>query len=95
MIPNEINKLIGNWYIIGNKLRIQTLNSVMCGYFYIGFIDFILNEKILTDSVGLKLFDIWLSLSLAIGGVKALSSLSLVSAPVWFITLVITLLFVL
>ena len=58
MIPNEINKLIGNRYIIGNKLRIQTLNSIMCGYFYIGFIDFILNEKILTDSVGLKLFDI-------------------------------------
>ena len=54
----------------------------MCGYFCTGFIDFILNEKILTDSVGLKLFDIWLSLSPAIGGVTALSNLSLVSASV-------------
>ena len=82
MIPNEINKLIGNWYIIANKFRIQTLNSIMCGYFCTGFIDFILNEKILTDSVGLKLFDIWLSLSPANGGVTALSNLSFVSASV-------------
>ena len=29
--------------------RIQAYDSIMCGYFYIGFINFMLNGKSLTD----------------------------------------------
>ena len=32
-----------------NIFRVRTNNSVMCEYFYIGFIDFMLVGKILTD----------------------------------------------
>ena len=32
-----------------NIFRIQAYDSVMCGYFYTGFIDFMLEEKSLTD----------------------------------------------
>ena len=38
-IPKEINKFIGNRNIISNVYRIQNYDSVMCGYFCIGFID--------------------------------------------------------
>ena len=33
--------------------RIQAYDSIMCGYFYIGFIDFMLTEKTLTDFTNL------------------------------------------
>ena len=39
-IPKEIKKFIGNKNIITNIYRIQAYDSVMCGYFYIQFIDF-------------------------------------------------------
>ena len=32
-----------------NILRVQASNSIMCGYFCIGFIDFMLSNKNLTD----------------------------------------------
>ena len=48
-IPKEIRKFIDNKYITTNIFRIQAYDSVMCGYFYIGFIDFILKDKSLTD----------------------------------------------
>ena len=48
-IPKEINKLIGNKNIITNIYRIQKYNSIMCGYFCIGFIDFMLKGKSLLD----------------------------------------------
>ena len=35
----------------GNIFRVQESNSVMCGYFCIGFIDFMLAGKKLTDSM--------------------------------------------
>ena len=41
-IPKEIKKLIGNKNIIKNVYRIQAYDSIMCGYFCIGFIDFML-----------------------------------------------------
>ena len=40
--PKEIEKFIGNKNIITNIYRIQAYDSIMCGYFCIGFIDFAL-----------------------------------------------------
>ena len=48
-IPKEIKKLIGNKCIVTNICRIQPYNSIMCGYFCIGFIDFMLKGKILLE----------------------------------------------
>ena len=42
-IPKEIEKFIGNKILITNIFRIQAYASVMCGYFCIGFIDFMFN----------------------------------------------------
>ena len=52
-IPKEIKKFINNKNIITNIFRIQAYDSVMCGYFCIGFIDFVLNGKSLTDYTNL------------------------------------------
>ena len=41
-IPKEMRKLIGNKTIITNIYRIQAYHSIMCGYFCVGFIDFVL-----------------------------------------------------
>ena len=46
-IPKEIKKIIGNKNIITNVYSIQAYNLIMCGYFCIGFIDFMLKGKIL------------------------------------------------
>ena len=48
-VPEEIKEFIGNKNIIANIFRVQANNSVMCGYFCIGFIDFMLAGKKLTD----------------------------------------------
>ena len=48
-IPKEIKKIIGNKNIIANIFRIQAYDSVICGYFCIGFIDFMFNGNSLTD----------------------------------------------
>ena len=47
--PEEIKEFVGNKNIIANIFQIQANNSVMRGYFCIGFIDFILAGKKLTD----------------------------------------------
>ena len=52
-IPKEIKEFIGNKNIITNIYRIQTYDSVMCGYFCIGFIDFMLKGKSLLDYTNL------------------------------------------
>ena len=52
-IPKEIEKFIGNKNITANIFRIQTYDSVMCGYFCIGFIDFMFNGNSLTDFTNL------------------------------------------
>ena len=44
-IPKETKKFIGNKNIITNIHRIQAYNSLMCGYFCIVFIDFMLKGK--------------------------------------------------
>ena len=43
-VHEEILKSIRNKNIIANIFRVQANNSVMCGYFCIGFIDFMLAD---------------------------------------------------
>ena len=52
-IPEEIKKFIGNRNIKANIYHIQANNSVMCGHFCIGFIDFMLVVKTLIDYTNL------------------------------------------
>ena len=52
-IPKEIKKFLGNKNIITNIYRIQAYDSIMCRYFCIGFIDFMLKGKILLDYTNL------------------------------------------
>ena len=52
-IPEEIMKVIGNKIIKTNIFRIQDYDSIMCGYFCILFIEFMLNNKALTDFTNL------------------------------------------
>ena len=48
-VPKKIEEFIGNKNIIANIFRVQANDSVMCGYSCIGFIDFMLAVKKLTD----------------------------------------------
>ena len=48
-VKEFIKKFPGNKNIKTNIFRVQGDNSIMCGYFCIGFIDFILAGKKLTD----------------------------------------------
>ena len=48
-VPEEIKEFIGNKNITANIFRVQVNNSIMCGYFCIGFINFMLASKKLTD----------------------------------------------
>ena len=49
-IPNKIKAFINNnKKITTNIFRIQACDSIMCGYFCIGFIDFMLKGKTLTE----------------------------------------------
>ena len=53
-IPKEIMKFIksrfpGNKNITTNIFRIQAYDSIMCGFFCIGFINFMFNVNSLTD----------------------------------------------
>ena len=48
-MPEEIKKSIGNRNIKANIYRVQATNSIMCGYFCIGFIDFMFAGKTLID----------------------------------------------
>ena len=52
-IPKEIKEFIKNKNIKTNIFRIPEDNSIMCGYFCIGFIDFMLAGKKLTDYTNL------------------------------------------
>ena len=48
-VPENIKEFIANKTIKANIFRVQANDSVMCGYFRIGFIDFMLAGKKLTD----------------------------------------------
>ena len=52
-IPKEINAFIKNRSIKTNIFRIQGYDSIMCGYFCIGFVNFMLKGKSLTEYVNL------------------------------------------
>ena len=52
-IPKEIKTFINNKNIKTNIFRIQAYDSIMCGYFCIGFIDFMLAGKTLTENTNL------------------------------------------
>ena len=52
-ILQEIKPFIGNKNIETNISRIQAYDSTICGYFCIGFIDFVLTGKTLTDFTNL------------------------------------------
>ena len=52
-IPNKVKAFINNKNITTNIFRIQAYDSIMCGYFYIGFIDFMLAGKTLTEFTNL------------------------------------------
>ena len=52
-VPEEIKEFVGNRNIIANIVRAQANNSVMCGYFCIGFFDFMLAGKKLTKFTSL------------------------------------------
>ena len=44
-IPKEVKKFIGNRNIISNIYRMQNYDSIMCGFFCIGFIDYMFKGK--------------------------------------------------
>ena len=48
-IPKKIKKFIDKLIVVTNIFKIQAYDSVISGYFFIGFIDFMLAEKTLTD----------------------------------------------
>ena len=52
-ITKEIEKFIGNKSILTNIFRMQAYDSIMCGYFCIGFINFMFNGNNLTDFTNL------------------------------------------
>ena len=52
-IPKEIKAFIGIKKIRKYIFGIQGYDSIMCGYFYFVFIDFMLAGKILTDFTNL------------------------------------------
>ena len=52
-IPEEIKEFIKNKNIKTNIFQIQGNNSIMCGYFCIGFIDFMSAGKKLSDYTNL------------------------------------------
>ena len=54
-IPKEIKAFINDRNIKTNILRTQAYDSVMCGYFCIGFIDFMFKGKTLTEYTNLFL----------------------------------------
>ena len=58
-VPEEIKEFVGNENIKANIFPVQANNSVMCGYFWIGFIEFMLAGKKLTDYTSLfSLYDL-------------------------------------
>ena len=52
-IPKEIKAFIKNKNITTNIFRLQAYDSIMCGYFCTGFIDFILARKTITEFTNL------------------------------------------
>ena len=51
--PKEIKKFINDKNVIANIYRVQNYDSIMCGYFCIGFINYMFKGKSLTDFTNL------------------------------------------
>ena len=51
--PREVKKFKGNKNIITSIYRTQAYDSIMCGYFCIGFINFMLKGQCLLDYTNL------------------------------------------
>ena len=54
-IAKEIKKIIGGKNVIAKIFKIQAHDSIMCGYFCIGFSDFMFEGKSPTDFTNLFL----------------------------------------
>ena len=52
-IPKEVRVFIGDKDIIASIYRIQSYDSIMCGYYCIGFTDYMLKGNSLTDFTNL------------------------------------------
>ena len=52
-IAKQVRKFVGNRNMISNIYRIQNYDSIMCGYFCIGFINYMFKGKSLTDYTNL------------------------------------------
>ena len=52
-VPKEIKEFAGNKNIKANIFQVQANDSVMCWYFCMGFIDFMIAGKKLTDYTNL------------------------------------------
>ena len=52
-VPKEIKKFIRNKNTITSIYRIQAFDSIMCGYFCVGFIDFMLKGENMLDHANL------------------------------------------
>ena len=52
-IPKEIMNFTNNTNIIANIYRVQNYDSIMCGYFCIGLVDYMSMGKSLTDYTNL------------------------------------------
>ena len=48
-VPKEIEMFIDKFIVVTNIFRTQAYDSIMCGYFCIEFIDFMLKGNTLTD----------------------------------------------
>ena len=53
MFVKKLKKFIGNKNKKASIFRVQANDSIICGYFCIGFIDFIFANKKLTDFTSL------------------------------------------
>ena len=52
-IPKEIKIFIDKSVVAANIFKIQAYDSIMCGYFHVGFIDFMLVGNTFTDFTNL------------------------------------------
>ena len=54
-IPKGIKSNIGNRSLLTNTIKVKAYNSLICGYFCIGFIDHMLAGKTLINNTSLFL----------------------------------------
>ena len=53
IFQEKLKRVIGNKNITTNIYRIQAYDSILCGHFCIGFINFLLKDKTLLDYTNL------------------------------------------